>query len=215
MENACIASFYLLVYCSLKEKYRKKPQSRSPFTSGLDLLAHAQVQEALHDDNVSLPVEASEEDSLLPRGAKRVQFKALEITQDDIEAKVLAVRADAGYGSLEGGEALQDNGETMEQPDAMYEYSLRRNPTEFLVVESWDDPIRQQITEIWNTVQLRTVWRPMVRPSFYCTAFVSLVLFLICFLMRRHLTMYLIYYKFPMWLGNLIYSCRWGFRVGY
>ena len=46
-------------------------------------------------------------------------------------------------------------------------FSLRSNPTEIEVVNEWNDPINQQIKEIWDTVQLVAVWKPMVRKNIY------------------------------------------------
>jgi len=150
----------------LKEKYRKKPKSNSPFTSGLDL---AVMREGLENaDGVDIP---SEDSSLLrASGGRRVQFKAIEVSQADIEAKIGYNRS---YGTADAtgtgtGNGIDADADMAGESGQDYQFSLRSNPTEYDVVEALNDPIRQQLAEIWSTVQLRAVWRPMVGPALYC-----------------------------------------------
>jgi hypothetical protein len=151
--------------CRLKEKYRKKPKSNSPFTSGLDLAAVLEAETAQCAQEKAAEEAEEEEQALLRRaegGGKRVQFQSMEISAGDVETRVRGQKQQQlsqGYGAMDD----VDVGLLDPPEEDGYQFSLRSNPTEYDVVEATNDPIRQQLNEIWSTVQLRAVWRPMVR----------------------------------------------------
>lgn len=186
----------------LKEKYRKKPKSNSPFTSGLDLIhmhdQHEIEQEVTSEVTKEASLKEEEKVSLLRSteqsnnsnvigNVRRVKFHPMEVSQHDIEARVTANMAATSatatnYGTMDSSlpapvplssssnmsndlTSLNNNetgGDDGDDANNGYQFSLRSNPTEYVVVEALNDPIRQQLTEIWETVQLKAVWRPMV-----------------------------------------------------
>ena len=70
----------------------------------------------------------------------------------------------------EGDDDKADGEESALMPRAQSFQDLGTDPSELLMYEDIDEedtseisPLAKQCQEIWNTVQLKSVWRPMVR----------------------------------------------------